>query len=996
MGAIKYLVICLVLLTGIAQAQLSTSGGGGGTSDSIGVDTDGDGTVDGYIYPSFLKKGANITFTLDNDTLIIAGAAGTGTADSMGVDTNGDGTVDGYMYSTAAGAAHFKKGRGVLLTLDTDTVDVALDSLAEGLFPIVRVENGTTGQGQIYFYEDEDFGSNYVVMSVHPNGIASSLSWIFPIDDGDADDVLHTEGSGALSWSPAVDVTANYLWTGTHDFAKETTMDSLTVTGRLVADSVRTIGIITAGGTLTANSVLAANNGITVNNGSATAGFVQLAEDTDDGANAITLIAPNVTTSYFFMFPVDDGNNLEVLQTDGSGITSWVAQTGGGSSLWDTLGSRDVAYLLGSADTTLRLDRDAANDTTTMSVPVGVLKIAGGTGTPVINFNLATNLDSIRFDSILADIRVGNWNWADSSGEPPFWVDSAKLASVADTIGERGNALLFHGGYSRHNFDISINVSGGAAYYVIDDHDTPGDSNDIWLSNDGDGGGVVMYTVELPDSVLLTNGTATTNQENFICYTYNSGSPALIRKASNPEHDTDGAVNDSVLYIGEVGLGAVAGGTAVIRKNNLRKSYLHKFVQRVTHANGEVHWHEDVTPSFTTPARNISTTRGFVHKLEEIVIPASGTSLGHANTKKLIIPVYPDSAFAVWDSLAGFLEYGDGGTISSTGAGHFVNLVLWGSASDADTSDFQYYLNIQNTASYNTVQKAEDDVDGVTVFTIPEDFNEVGFLICRMVYGKANDSIMDLTDGSKFKDLRNPQGGGGGAGSGVVTDSATIAGWNYRAMTASVHLSTALDDETGTGVSVFNIDPNFTGKITADSLTANGVVRAESLYVAGITTLTGTTIAGGIQLSTDSLSDVEVIVSDTVRTTILSINGKNETGNKHIKFNLADPSSLQSADGEWCLIKVTEADLTITRIDVTLDADPTTEAAFSIKFADAFIGLANTVVIDDTATVAGVTTVTGGFGDATVPAGKCIFFTFDAAPDVATTQMFVDITYDFD
>jgi len=81
---------------------------------------------------------------------------------------------------------------------------------------------------------------------------------------------------------------------------------------------------------------------------------------------------------------------------------------------------------------------------------------------------------------------------------------------------------------------------------------------------------------------------------------------------------------------------------------------------------------------------------------------------------------------------------------------------------------------------------------------------------------------------------------------------------------------------------------------------------------------------------------------------------------------------------------------------VSLNADPTTELTFSLKFADAFIGLANAVVIDDTATVAGVTTVTGGFGDATVPAGKCIYWLFDADPDDAITQASVKIYYSID
>lgn len=113
-------------------------------------------------------------------------------------------------------------------------------------------------------------------------------------------------------------------------------------------------------------------------------------------------------------------------------------------------------------------------------------------------------------------------------------------------------------------------------------------------------------------------------------------------------------------------------------------------------------------------------------------------------------------------------------------------------------------------------------------------------------------------------------------------------------------------------------------------------------------------------------------------------------------FNLADPDALYATDHEWSIDPRTRAALTITRIDVSLDADPTTELEYSLKFADALIGFANATVIDDTATVAGVTTVTGGFGDATVPANKCIYFLFDADPDDAITQVSVKISYTFD
>lgn len=117
---------------------------------------------------------------------------------------------------------------------------------------------------------------------------------------------------------------------------------------------------------------------------------------------------------------------------------------------------------------------------------------------------------------------------------------------------------------------------------------------------------------------------------------------------------------------------------------------------------------------------------------------------------------------------------------------------------------------------------------------------------------------------------------------------------------------------------------------------------------------------------------------------------------KYFMFNLADPDALYATDHEWCIDPRTAQAITIDSFTVSLTADPTTELEFSLKFADALIGLANDSLIDDTATVAGVTTVTSGFVDNTIPAGKCLYWLFDADPDDAITQVPVKIYYSID
>jgi len=132
------LILCVVgyFLLPITQspAQFTSPSAGGGTSDSLGVDTDGDGTTDNWLYSTAgavatIKKGANITLTVDTDTVTIAGPAASGTADSLGIDTDGDGAVDSYLYSTVGASGVIRKGERITLTVAEDTVYINSDEV---------------------------------------------------------------------------------------------------------------------------------------------------------------------------------------------------------------------------------------------------------------------------------------------------------------------------------------------------------------------------------------------------------------------------------------------------------------------------------------------------------------------------------------------------------------------------------------------------------------------------------------------------------------------------------------------------------------------------------------------------------------------------------------------------------------------------------------------------------------------------------------------------
>lgn len=113
---------------------------------------------------------------------------------------------------------------------------------------------------------------------------------------------------------------------------------------------------------------------------------------------------------------------------------------------------------------------------------------------------------------------------------------------------------------------------------------------------------------------------------------------------------------------------------------------------------------------------------------------------------------------------------------------------------------------------------------------------------------------------------------------------------------------------------------------------------------------------------------------------------------KYLKFTLPTPAILYGFDTQVCLIPNVPNAMTITKLEVTCDANPTTELTGDIKYSDTFIGLANPVVINDFDTADGVrvdTSITTG----AVPAGKCVYLQWDTDPDAAITQMSVIITY---
>lgn len=111
---------------------------------------------------------------------------------------------------------------------------------------------------------------------------------------------------------------------------------------------------------------------------------------------------------------------------------------------------------------------------------------------------------------------------------------------------------------------------------------------------------------------------------------------------------------------------------------------------------------------------------------------------------------------------------------------------------------------------------------------------------------------------------------------------------------------------------------------------------------------------------------------------------------RHLRLVLVDPNTL--TDTTLCLDPAISGAITVTQLDVTCDLDPATEITGDLKWADAFIGLANATVINDFDTTDGVRTdssITAG----AVAAGKCLYIQFSEQPAADIGQITFKITY---
>jgi len=143
-------------------------------------------------------------------------------------------------------------------------------------------------------------GSTSGTVTIKPSIAAGTYTLTLPTDDGAANQVLRTDGSGVLSWNGAppggssgqVQYNASGTLSGDAGLTYDAANDTL---------STKIVQLGTAGSAL---------------------GQLKMSGNT---SGTVTLQTAAAAGTYTLTLPTDDGTANQVLQTDGSGVLSWVA-----------------------------------------------------------------------------------------------------------------------------------------------------------------------------------------------------------------------------------------------------------------------------------------------------------------------------------------------------------------------------------------------------------------------------------------------------------------------------------------------------------------------------------------------------------------------------------------------------------------------------------------------------------------------------------------------
>ena len=181
-------------------------------------------------------------------------------------------------------------------------------SVTTAVAPIFSGNPSLSNAGEFRWLETTANGTDYIAFKA-PDSVTTSTVLTLPDGDGSANQLLQTDGSGALSWTTNTLDKLPLLEIFVGDASGNTSTESF-------SDVLTTV----TGISLTASEITVTGRDLGISNQQS----LNLYELAVNGSNAIEFRAPaSLTATTTFTLPDGDGTDGQVLKTNGSGVLSW-------------------------------------------------------------------------------------------------------------------------------------------------------------------------------------------------------------------------------------------------------------------------------------------------------------------------------------------------------------------------------------------------------------------------------------------------------------------------------------------------------------------------------------------------------------------------------------------------------------------------------------------------------------------------------------------------
>ena len=1003
-----------------------------------------------------IKKGSNITLTVTGDTVTIGGDAAAGTADSIGIDTDGDGAINNYLYSTAGAIAMIKEGAGITLTVDTDTLSIATtlgttittgevtdstltgadinsasnlnvnkvlaDTLSMGTYggaesPRIYMRKSYFGDDIMWMIHMAAGGRNLIIRAdSSPEGGCLTLDGL-----NDRVGIMNVVPDSTLDVTGAGHFTTNLFVGGDLNITGDMSADSGYFTELVVGSgginlgghSIYNIGWIVGG--LMIYDTLMVEDAILLG-----------ATEADSAVKTVKYIEENFIDNDYI--EVTDSAQLTII--DAGGGNTWI---GFHDSVWCALALSVHGNAYIDENLLILGDMSADSGYFKMIVAKDSIKTDGSTSGTIILSGATSGSASITV--------------ADVAGTPTELI-------LPTTDGSNGYQLTTDGSGA-----LSWAAAGSGASSDVDTTGTQiaaalGDrvtTTEILAFLDTAGITSLLDTITAVTFPLADSATnIDTTGSGFTTYVTNhagggSGWNMDSTRTFIDTTDTPIPMSDSTDAITDGGIDHADLGANIVDSNNIADGAIRtNEILDYTILTADLAWGLNVDITDAGDSTVVSPVTNTVIKFDSDVKVAAnhelkvGANIISGTNNNIYLnyngPDDEDAAIYAYDfgsAIGAEIFYGGventwglSPNVQLGNGGDYVWLNVYNVADSLVKTRYWIQLEIEDSLDeYIDSAAIHDSLDIVRGESVT-DANLTDTLDSYLDTAAIHDSLDIVRGEFAAFDTNYTEVLADKAGIDTLIVNDTTYFYDSTNTMKLYHDGTNWVFDAGAGSSYCDS----TGEVTdgtIDSLDLNDTQLNEYIEDAAGAMLGGTEtgIAVTYQDATDDIdfvvstdivnhtldsAEVCTIVKDSIANLEAEIEsvvdlsdlqgtlGASQIGNQHFRLTIVDPDAVYATDAEICITPRTEGAMTITRIDVTCDADPTAEFEYSLKWADAFIGFANAAVIEDTATVAGVTTVTSVTGDATVPANKCLYLLIDADPDDDITQVSIDVTYDFD